>query len=175
MLAYLKFDWSATYGRLFSSHSTPYFQYIRMCYFLGGHTGCAMNRVNVNHDEFRQDVNEPVRILVRHIFVQFVPYSAMSTFDDGAFNSRIATHLELNAFFLQHVLDDLFKNSLPLSVRKHIGRLCEYLARIERNAEDTALPIFTLSGTMCRNLKNTSITDNKYYICRYIYKNSVNL
>jgi hypothetical protein len=53
MMAYLKLGWSATYVILFSSHSTPYFQYIRICYFRGSHAGCAMNCIFVALDEFR--------------------------------------------------------------------------------------------------------------------------
>jgi hypothetical protein len=59
--------------------------------------------------------------------------------------------------------NDLFKNSLPLSVRNQIGRLREYLASIESNAEATAVPAFVLRGTMCRNLEKTSITDSYIY------------
>jgi hypothetical protein len=49
--------------------------------------------------------------------------------------------------------NDLFKNSLPLSVRTQIGRLHEYFSRIERNAEAIAVPVFVLSGTMFRDLE----------------------
>jgi hypothetical protein len=71
MLAYFKVDWSATYVILFSSHSTPYFQYIRICYFRGSHAFCAVKSIIVALDEFQQYVYVSVRILVCHIFVQF--------------------------------------------------------------------------------------------------------
>ena len=61
--------------------------------------------------------------------------------------------------------NDLFKNSLPLSVRTKIGLLrtgFEYFASIDRNAELTPVPILDRSGTICRNFEKTSITLNRY-------------
>jgi hypothetical protein len=67
--------------------------------------------------------------------------------------------------------NDLFKSSLPLSVRSQIGRLCEYFVRIERNMEATAVPVFNVSGTICTNLEKTSITHNRYlYLSLYLLR-----
>jgi hypothetical protein len=145
-----------------SPHFNPYFQYNCICYFRRGHASRAMNRIVVPLDEFWQYIYVSVRVLVCHLFVQLVVNCAMASLDYSTFHIRVSTHLKLNAPFFYMSWKDLFKNSLPLSVRTQIGRLCEYLAKIERNAEATAVPVFVLSGTMCRNLENTSITDNKY-------------
>ncbi len=72
-----------------------------------------------------------------------------------------------------------FINSLPLSVRTQKGLLrtgFEYFARIERNAELTAVPILARSGTMCRYFEKTSITLNRYlYLSLYLLRESISI
>ena len=76
----------------------------------------------------------------------------MATFHYSAFHIRVTTDLKLNALLSQQGLERSIHKLLPLSVRTQMGRLrtgFEYFARIKRNAELTAAPVLTRSGTMC--------------------------
>ena len=101
-------------------------------------------------DELRNYVDVSVRVFVCHVFVQLIANCAMATFDYSAFHIRISTYLNLNVLLFQHV----FKNSSSISVRTQIGRLrrgFEYFARIDRNAELTAVHVFDRSGKIGTN------------------------
>ena len=89
-------------------------------------------------DIVREYVDVTVRVFVCEIFVQFISYGSLDSFDDQAFDIGVPTDLKLYALALQQLLKRLIKEFFPLSVRTQTGRLLKgyenggHLASIEK-------------------------------------------
>jgi hypothetical protein len=69
-----------------------------------------------------------------------------------AFHFGVFTYLKPNALIFQHILKLSIQNFIPLSIRTQIGQLrrgLEYFGSLEidRNAEDTMVPVLDFSRT----------------------------
>ena len=135
MLTHNKSDCRTSYGTMFGRLLIPYREYIRNRDLRWPYAGSTVNRKVVAPDEFRQNVDVSVRVFVCYVFVLLIANGAMASF----------------------YLNDLLKNSLPLSIRIQIGCLLsapEYFARTDRNAAVTVVHVFDRSSTICRNLRS---------------------
>jgi hypothetical protein len=102
-------------------HPIPYRDYIRICQLRWRQASRTVNIFVVTPDEFRQYVYVSVRVSVCHEFVQIIANCAVASFDYTTFQIRISTYLKLNTLFFNISWNDLFKNTLPLSVHTQIG------------------------------------------------------
>jgi len=125
-----------------------------------------VNHVILGQEIFRQNTSISVHNFMCKIFRDSIAKRAMHTFHDRTLQDVFLhiwnwmPHSSCNMSW-----KCLFGNSLPLSVRNHIGRrLVEYLGsvNIDRNAEAKEGPLFVSKGIISRYFGSTSSTERMY-------------